>query len=78
MAPESFEQAMASKPSIDQKLTDAQWYVVLVAQVVIADPRFDSKVFRFCIDPPNPELVSMWERKVEPLDAAMALFASKH
>jgi hypothetical protein len=74
----TFEDALASKPARKKNLTDAEWYVVLVAQCVMNIEGLDSGPFRFTMTPPNPEIQACFDAKMAPHDAAIELFSVRH
>jgi len=74
----TFEAAMASKPAGRHDLTDAQWYVALVAWWTNAIEGLQPKQFRFCICPPNPEIQALFEQRMPPHHAAITLFDVRH
>lgn len=73
----SFIVAMAAKPAHSQHLTDAQWYVGLVACCVLQEG-LDSGDFKFTMAPPNPEIQACFDVRIPPLEAAYKLFAVRH
>jgi hypothetical protein len=74
----TFEQAMASKAETNSRVTDEQWYVVLVAQCCILYEGVDPFDFKFSITPPNPEIMAHYELRTPPHIAAIELFAVRH
>lgn len=71
---DAFEHARAGKPDEHGEVPNLQWYVVLVANVGILDPKLDGGNFRFSFDPPNPEIQPYFDRQVPPHLCATELF----
>lgn len=74
----TFEQAVASKPPTKQHLTDAQWYVCLVALCCCQIEGIDSGAFKFTMTPPNPEIQACFDARMPPHHAAYKLFSVRH
>lgn len=74
----TFEQAIASKGRTHSDVTDAQWYVVLVAQCCTLYEGLAPGGFLFNINPPNPEIQAFFDRKVPPHLCAIELFQTRH
>lgn len=74
----TFEQALASKAETSSKVTDEQWYVVLVAQCCLLYEGLSPGDFRFSINPPNPEIQRFFDRRVPPHLCAIELFQVRH
>lgn len=78
----TFDRAMALKPDRDEAagvdLTDAQWYVVMVAHCCAVYDGLSPGAFMFSIRPPNPEIEAFFKRRVAPHLCAIQLFQTKH
>lgn len=74
----TFDVAVASKPASKQHLTDAQWYVCLVAQVCVDFEGFNFENFRFTMYPPNPEIQACFDARMAPHHAAVEIFSVRH
>ena len=78
----TFDGAMALKPDPAEAagvdLTDAQWYVVLVAHCCTRYDGLSPGAFLFSIRPPNPEIEAFFRRRVPPHLCAIQLFQTKH
>ena len=74
----TFHEALASKPATSQHLTDAQWYVCLVAVCCCQIDEVDSGAFKFTMTPPNPEIQACFDAGIPPHYAAAKLFAVRH
>lgn len=78
MDDETFDQAIANKPKDREELSDAQWYVACVVVWTNAIEGLDPGQFRFCITPPNPEILEMFDQRIPPMQAAIDLFSVRH
>lgn len=73
---ETFEQAMAMKPTAE--LSDLGWYVALIAQASLSIDGLDSGEYKFDMNTQDPAIHQRFDAKMPPHTAAIEMFATKH